>query len=178
MASIKKIFSAIWRTLLTIFVTLIALAFISTSYTAIEYEQKRLQQFGELELLYEMHLMGDSSAQSELAVRYVNLHESYYIHNEGKTNQHYSFKFLFADDNPRMSGRTVYSYSIPNSFSHVPIISLASEPRIYALDPTAQYDHQENETHGVFFFVFICLLILFPYLAFLGWLWRGHKRIA
>lgn len=174
----RKVFSIIWRSLFTMVVTLIAFAFLATGYTITEDGKKRLQQHWELGFLQEAYFAGDDEALDALHVRYVNLQDSYFIHNEGRHNQRYSFKFLFADDNPRMSGRTVYSYHVPESFSQVPIVSLANDPRIYALDSTAEIDYLEEETNGMGFFVFICALVLFPYLMFLSWLWRGHKRIA
>ncbi|MFU8783819.1 hypothetical protein [Aliidiomarina sp.] len=174
----SKVFSIIWRSLFTIVVTLIVFAFITTGYVTMEDDKKRLEQHWELGFLQEAYFAGDYEALNSLQVRYVNLQDNYFIHNEGRHNQRYSFKFLFADDNPRMSGRTVYSYHIPESFSQVPIVSLASDPRVYALDAAAEIDYLEEETHGLGFFIFICVLVLYPYLMFLVWIRRGHKRIT
>ncbi|MCH8492044.1 MAG: hypothetical protein LAT53_02245 [Idiomarina sp.] len=176
MAVLKKLFSALSRSAVTLIVTLIGLAFISTGYTVIAEGKERLAQYAELEMLYEDYMEDFDEALADLEVRRVTLNDTYYIHDEGTANEHYSFTFLFADDNPRMSGRTVYSFEMPESFNYVPIISLASDARIYALDPTAQYEYEEEKAHGIPFFIFICLMVLFPYLAFVSWLWRGHNK--
>ncbi|RUO38484.1 hypothetical protein CWE13_02260 [Aliidiomarina shirensis] len=174
MGFIKKVFSALWRSAVTLIVTLFAYVFIAFGYESMQNDKARLESFAYLEQLYDSYMVNPRDHAADLSIRYVNLNDEYYIHDENTDTEHYSFTFNYTDDSRYTTPREVYSYEIPENFQQRAIYTLTEQPTIYALSPAAQFSYEESKASGWGFFVFIFILIAFPWLSFVVWLWRRH----
>lgn len=178
MGFIKKAFSILWRSLATLIATLFAFIFIAFGHDSMESDKARVENFAQLEQLFDRYIINPENPPAELTIQYVNLQDEYYTYNANTEYQRYSFMFNFPSDNRNTSPREVFSYELPTSFQQTPIFSLTDAPTIYALSPPAQFDHEEDKATGLGFFIFIFVLIAFPWLGFVIWLWQGHSAKA
>ncbi|EGN75023.1 hypothetical protein A28LD_1486 [Idiomarina sp. A28L] len=167
-----------WRSLVTLIVTLFAYIFIAFGYDSMESDKARVENFAQLEQLFDRYIINPEYQPTELTIQYVNLHDEYYTHSANTEYQRYSFTFNYPSDSRYASAREVFSYELPTSFQQTPIFSLTDAPTIYALSPPAQFDHEEEKATGLGFFIFIFVLIAFPWLVFVIWLWQGHNATA